>query len=371
MKKKEVLHIVEDLNIGGLERIIESVVIGLSKNRYNIQVWCLAKGGEIAEGLIGRGINLKILGLNSYYNPTKIVKLSNHLRKSKIDIIHTHGYFASTFARMAAILARTPVILTHIHTTYYGFRKRNILIERFLSFFTDKIICVSNSTREFVEKIEGIDVNKTCLIYNGTETSNIHPSTTSVDRTSLALSPEDFVIITVASLVENKGHHSLLDAINILSKKYRSIRLLIVGDGPLRSKLEEYAKNLKISSLIVFTGLRKDVHSLLYLSDLFILCPMEREGLGVSIIEAMSMGVPVIGTSIGGIPELIENQVNGLLVPPCNSYELAVAIERLVVDKDQRNKMAEQAKEIYDKNFTAARMVHQIEQLYEGLLKKA
>ena len=369
MKKKEVLHIVEDLNIGGLERVIESIVIGLNKNKYNVQVWCLAKGGEIAEELIGRGINLKILGMKSYYNPTKIVKLSNHLRKSKIDIIHTHGYFASTFARMAAILARTPVILTHIHTAYYGFRKRNILIERFLSIFTDKIICVSNSTREFVEKIEGIDVNKTCLIYNGTESSNIHTPSTSVDRTSLALSPEDFVIITVASLMENKGHHHLLDAINILSKKYRSIWLLIVGDGPLRSRLEEYAKSLKISSRIVFTGLRKDVHSLLYLSDLFILCPIEREGLGVSIIEAMSMGIPVIGTSIGGIPELIENQVNGLLVPPCNSYELAVAIEKLFVDKDQRIKMAEKAKRKYEQNFTALKMVKHVELLYDGLSK--
>ena len=172
MRKKKVLHIVEDLRIGGLERVLASIVLNLDRSKFIPQVWCLAQGGEIADDLIRAGVNVKILGMNSYYNPLNIIKLSNYLRKSKIDIIHTHGYFASTFGRLAAILAGTPVIITHIHTTYYGFKKRNILIERLLSFFTDKIVCVSKSTKEFVEKIERIDKNKTCLIYNGTESAN-------------------------------------------------------------------------------------------------------------------------------------------------------------------------------------------------------
>ena len=370
MSLKKVLHIVEDLKIGGLERVLASIVLNLDRSKFTPEVWCLTQTGEIADDLIRAGVNVKALGMNSYYNPLKIVKLSSYLRKSKIDIIHTHGYFASTFGRLAAILAGTPVIITHIHTTYFEFKKRNIIIERFLSFFTDKIICVSRAAKEFVEKMEGIKKNKTCLIYNGTASQNRDIVKTSINRASFALSDDDFVIITVASLVVQKGHQSLLDAVSILSINHKRIRLLIVGEGPLKRKLEAYAENLQIASRVVFTGLRQDVFSLLTLSDLFILPSIEREGLGVSIIEAMSMGVPVIGTSIGGIPELIENQVNGLLVPPCNSYELAAAIERLVADKDQGRKMAERAKKIYEQKFTAEKMVKQIERLYDGLVKE-
>ena len=156
-----------------------------------------------------------------------------------------------------------------------------------------------------------------------------------VDRNSFGFSKEDFVIVTVASLVKNKGHLVIIDAIKSVLKKNSNIKLLIIGDGPLKNELEEYVIDCQLALHIRFAGIRKDVFALLNLADLFILSTIEREGLGVSIIEAMSMDVPVIGTSIGGIPELIKNQVNGLLVPPGNSSELAAAIDRLFADKNQ------------------------------------
>ncbi len=366
MSPKKVLHIVEDLRIGGLERVLASIVLNLDRSKFIPQVWCLAQGGEIADDLIRAGVKVKILGMSSYYNPLKIIKLSNYLRKSKINIIHTHGYFASTFGRLAAILARTPIIITHIHTTYFGFKKRNILIERFLSYFTDKIVCVSRSTREFVEKIERIDNNKTCLIYNGTETTIKDLVKTHIDRASLSFTADDFVIITVASLVAHKGHQSLLNAISILSKKYKNLRLLIVGDGPLRSKLEEYAKNLQISSRIVFTGLRKDVFSLLKLADLFVLPSTEREGVSIALIEAMGQGLALVGTKIGGTPEVIENNVNGLLVAPGGSYQLANAIRQLMTDNGKKEKMANKGRKIFAKKFSTQIMMENIELLYDG-----
>ena len=128
MKKIKVLHLVEDLKIGGLERIIESIVTGLDKDRYDAEVWCLAHGGEIAQELIEKGITVKILGMKSYYNALKIVALSRLMKKEKIKILHTHGYFGSTFGRLAAILGRVPVIIAHVHSTYYGYNKRNILV---------------------------------------------------------------------------------------------------------------------------------------------------------------------------------------------------------------------------------------------------
>ncbi len=369
MIRKKVLHIVEDLEVGGLERVVESIALGLNKNKYEVQVWCLARGGVIAEELIRKKLSVKILRMSSYYNPIQIIKLSKLLRLSKIDIVHTHGYFGGTFGRLAAILAGTPAIFAHVHTSYFGFKKRNIFVDKILSYFTNKIISVSEATKDFVCNFEGIHPKKVCVIYNGAGPRNILKKRMTVDRNSFGFSRADFVVVTVASLVKNKGHIVIIDAIKSVVKNNGNIKLLIIGDGPLKNGLEKYVIDCQLGSHIRFVGIRKDVFALLYLADLFILSTIEREGLGLSIIEAMSMGLPVIGTSIGGIPELIKNKENGLLVRPGNSHELAVAIQRLVSDKDQRKKMVKQGKKMYEQKFTAVKMVKQIELLYDGLGK--
>ena len=371
MARKKVLHIVEDLEIGGLERVIASIVMGLDRTRYEVEVWCLVRGGEIAEELVEKGIGVKILGMNSYHNPLQIVALSRLIKKSRIDIIHTHGYFGSTFGRLAAILVKTPTIIAHVHTTYYGFKKRNLLVEKFLSLFTDKIVCVSRAVNRFVEEVEGISEKKTCLIYNGVGKPRLFQGDrdSHVDRKSLGLGEEDLVVITVASLTPHKGHHVLIDAAKAVSKRHENLRLLIVGDGPLRNNLRAYADELQLSSKIVFAGQRKDVNSLLKLANIFVLPSKEREGLPIALIETMAVGLPVIGTQLGGIPEVIEENVNGLLFAPGNSEELAAAIEKLIGDKTIREKMGRAGRKIYEEKFTVERMVNNIESLYDELAR--
>lgn len=371
MARKKVLHLVEDLKIGGLERVIASIVLGLDRTRYDVEAWCLVRGGEIAEELVEKGIGVKILGMNSYHNPLQIVALSRLIKKSRIDIIHTHGYFGSTFGRLAAILVKTPTIIAHVHTTYYGFKKRNLLVEKFLSLFTDKIVCVSRAVNRFVEEVEGISEKKTCLIYNGVGKPRLFQGDrdSHVDRKSLGLGEEDLVVITVASLTPHKGHHVLIDAAKAVSKRHENLRLLIVGDGPLRNNLRAYADELQLSSKIVFAGQRKDVNSLLKLANIFVLPSKEREGLPIALIETMAVGLPVIGTQLGGIPEVIEENVNGLLFAPGNSEELAAAIEKLIGDKTIREKMGRAGRKIYEEKFTVERMVNNIESLYDELAR--
>jgi len=372
MARKKILHIVEDLRIGGLEKVIASIVMGLDKNKFETEVWCLARGGEIAEELIGKGFPVRVLGMKSYYNPTQIMALSKLIRRSHIDLIHAHGYFASTFGRLAAILARTPVVIAHVHTTFYGFRKRNLLIERSLSYFTDKIVCVSLAVKDFVVEIEGISEKKTCLIYNGVGQPGLFECDTDsdVDRKSLGLGQDDIIVITVASLTPHKGHGVLIDATRIALKRHKHIRLLIVGDGPLRNRLKTYAIKSGFSSTVVFAGQRNDIYHLLGLSDIFVLPSILREGLPVSIAEALAMSKPVIGSNLGGIPEVIEDEINGLLVTPGNPYELATAIDRLAIDSSMRTRMGMNGRKIYEEKFTAQKMIEHIESLYDELLRK-
>jgi glycosyltransferase involved in cell wall biosynthesis len=367
MEKLKVIHMVEDLKIGGLERIIASIVKNLDRTRYETKVWCLAEGGQIAEEIIEKGVEVKTLGMRSYYNLINIIILSWLLKKEKVTILHTHGYFASTFGRLAAILIRLPVVITHIHSTYYIYSRRNLIIERFLSQFTDAIVCISQAVKKFVTDFEDIQGNKVHVIYNGVETPDL--SEGKLDRVSFNISGDDIVAITVASLAPHKGHKVLIDAMKIVSSDCRRLRLLIVGDGPLRNDLLSYTEELQLSSLILFAGQRTDVYSLLRLSDVFVLPSLEREGLGIALIEAMASGLPVIGTRLGGIPEVIEEGVTGLLCVPGDSIELADAMKKLISDSTLREKMGHAGRKIYEEKFTVEGMIRNIESLYEKLVE--
>jgi len=369
---KKILHIVEDLKVGGLEKVLASIVLSLDPSKYDVQVWCLARGGKIAQALIEKGMSVRILQMKSYYNPLNIVRLALIMKRERFHLIHTHGYFAGTFGRLAAFLARVPVIITHVHSTYYNYGKRNLLIERFLSYFTDRIICVSQAVESFVTVNERIRSEKTCLIYNAVVPPDhlLNDHQRKQIRTSLGFYSEAIIIAVVASLTANKGHGILLEAFAQVFRSHPSIRLLIVGDGPLREQLETEVQRQKTAAAIVFTGIRNDVFELLQASDIFVLPSIIREGLSLALIEAMSVSLPVIGTEIGGIPEVIEDGESGFLVSPGSSEQLAEALKKLVNDQALRTGMGLRGRQMYEEKFTLPRMIRQIETLYDHFLER-
>jgi glycosyltransferase involved in cell wall biosynthesis len=368
---KKILHIVEDLKVGGLEKVLASIVLSLDPSKYDVQVWCLARGGEIAQVLIEKGMSVRILQMKSYYNPLNIVRLSLAMKRERFQLVHTHGYFAGTFGRIAAVLARVPVLIAHVHSTYYHYSKRNLLIEKFLSYFTDRIVCVSQAVERFVTVNERICKEKTCLIYNAVDFPDpIDGAHRKKIRASLGADAEAIIIAIVASLTANKGHGFLISAFQQIFSTHPLTRLLIVGDGPLRDQLETATRQLMIDQAVVFTGIRKDVFDLLQLSDIFVLPTQIREGLGVALIEAMAVGLPVIGTGIGGIPEVIEDGENGFLVSPGSSEQLAEALKKLVNDQALRTVMGHRGRKIYEEKFTLPRMIRQIETLYDHFLER-
>jgi glycosyltransferase involved in cell wall biosynthesis len=369
--RKNILHVVEDLRIGGLERVIESIVMGLNREKYRVEVWCLARGGEIAESLKRQGIPVRVLGLMSYYNPFRVLALARRMKEEQFDLVHTHGYFASTFARMAAFLAGVPVILQHLHTTYHGYKMRNVPIEGLFSLFSARVICVSRAVQEFAVETLGIHPNRTCVIYNTASANrNSLPADVACLRCSLGIEEGDFVIATVASLRKNKGHEVLLEALHRLSADHPRIRCLVVGDGPLRLFLEEEASRLGLEKQVLFLGLQPDVSPYLKLSHALVLATIYREGLSVALIEGAAAGLPLIGSEIGGIPEVITDQANGFLIRPGDSQGLAEAISKLMTHKHLRLTMGIRSREIYRSRFAPEIMIRRIEELYDRALSR-
>ncbi|MBW2310378.1 MAG: glycosyltransferase family 4 protein [Deltaproteobacteria bacterium] len=358
MKRIKVLHLVEDLKIGGLERVIASIAEYLDDQKFDVSVWCITKGGEIAEELAEKGIKIEILGIFSYHNPVNILRLVFMLRQVRPNIVHTHGYFASVIGRLAAKIALVPIIIYHVHTIFYdNIKKRNIIIERLLGFITDKIIFISNAAKKSYLPHFKINESKISVIYNGVIDANVNAN----------LKKGNCKVVTVASLVDHKGHEYLLEAAMMVLDRLPQCKFFIVGEGVLNRRLKQQVLSLGIASSVNFLGQKTNIYKILSQMDLFVL-PSLREGLGIAAIEAMSCGLPVVASNVGGLPEVVKDGHTGYLVPPKDSVALGNAISQLLENPKQMVKMGQMGRLRFEEIFSSSKMIKNLENLYEYLV---
>ncbi|MFQ5965238.1 MAG: glycosyltransferase [Candidatus Scalinduaceae bacterium] len=237
-KKINVVHLVEELTIGGLERVLSTIALGLNKSKYNVHVWCLREGGFFADKLIKEGIEVKIIHISTSRNPLSICKLCKLLKSNNFDIIHTHAYSAGTIGRISAFLAGVPVIISHNHSVYNYYNKYYNFVEWFLSHITDRIICVSDVAKGFANKLQGIDSKKLLTIHNGID--NICFATgreTNSLKEELGIPINHSVICTITHMEKHKGVIYLIKAASLLLETIKNISFLLVGDGSLKEEL--------------------------------------------------------------------------------------------------------------------------------------
>ncbi len=363
----KVVHLIESLDIGGIEKLIETIAVGIDKSRYNVSVWGISCGGRIADRLRKAGVEVRILGIDTYYNPGNFFKLASMFHNDRIDIIHTHTYFSNTIGRIAAKIAGVKGIVTHVHSTYWEYSWRNLFVERFLSTLTDVIICCSNAVKDFVVNHEGVNEQKVVTIYNGVNKAERGGKCTRIAQ-ELGIRDSDIVIITIGSLYPNKGHDILLEALARDECRQAEVKCLIVGNGPMKDNLKYLVDDLGIESNVIFAGLREDIGDLLSVSDIFVLPSLKREGLGSAILEAMSAGLPVVASNIGGIPEVVIDTETGYLFNPGDVNELAAIIAALISDRDKRCELGSAGMELYNKRFRADIMISKIEQIYGRII---
>ncbi|MCP5004621.1 MAG: glycosyltransferase family 4 protein [Planctomycetes bacterium] len=366
-EKTNVLHLVEDLSIGGLERVLATIAVNLNREKYRVCVWCLREGGFFANKLTDTGIEVKIVHIYTARNPANIYRLYRLFKLHRFDIIHTHAYSAGTIGRICAFLTRTPVIIAHNHSTYEHHNKYHHIIERILSHITDKIICVSDMVRRFAIEIERVDSGKLLTIQNGIdEVCPVPKTTTSRLRKELDIPVNHSVICTITHMEQHKGVIYLIKSASLLLQSKKEITFLLVGKGSLKEKLRKLCVDLGINKHVIFTGERIDIPGILSLTDIFVL-PSIREGLGLSILEAMSLGKPVIATNVGGIPEIVSDGITGTLVPPGDPEALYNAMNELLGNIEKQKTLGYNGKKICNESFNSQTMVSRIEELYDTL----
>jgi len=340
--------------------MISLLTRGADKEDFDIEAWCLVGGGKIAEELQDEGISVKSLNIVRFKNPINVFKLALQLKKEKVDILHMHGFYSSLIGISAALLSRINVRIIHIHTSYYNLDTIHTFLNKWINIFASKIVYVSESSfYSFIEA--GYQKNNSMVIYNGVDFQRKNtPVSSATDRR---------IIIIVASLFAHKGHKFLLSAISTLVGQYPDLQLWIVGQGPLENDLKEQTQALKIGDHITFWGERTDVFDLLKQSQIFIL-PSLREGMPISLLEAMSMGKAIVASDVGGVSELIEDGVSGFLIPAKNSDAMAEKISLLLGSEKIQKEMGQEARRRFEEKFTSKRMVDKFENLYRKLFKE-
>jgi len=386
-----VLRIIARLNIGGPARHAVILDDGLCRLGHET---LLAHGvigeheGDLEELARSRGVNHTCIPwLGRRIRPLDDVRAFNGLLKLlwrwRPDIVHTHTAKAGALGRLAAAFYnllharahRCGVVHTfhgHVFTGYFG-RVGSLAVrwaERSLARLSDCVITISDAQRhDIVSRFAIAPCDLTVTIPLGLELDELlmrDPGRRGF-RDALGFDSSHFVIGYVGRLVPIKSVETLVKAVALVRRTRSEVRLLIAGDGEERRELEACVRDQGLQDAVRFLGWQTDLASLYATFDLFALSSTN-EGTPVSLIEAMAAGVPVVATSVGGIPDVVTDGVTGILCPPGASDALANAIEGCINDRASARKRADAARDAVASRFNASRLVRDIEVVYRQVL---
>ncbi len=370
MSKIRVAHIVNSLKPGGGERFLVDLLQVVPRDQFEFTVFCLYSKGDLASEVEHMGIPVSVLDIPRRVGLKGYVKLWDVLRKGVFDIVHCHLLESCWYGLPTGWFLRVPVRIVHLQNCHWQLSFRARLFDRFSFSFATAAFGCSNAVLRFYQKYMWYPKSKCYLIYNGVNTKRFENLPSKEDaRRSLGLPQECLIVTTVARLVPQKGHRSLLEAAKNIVSKYKSVRFVLVGDGGLRTQLEYLSNILGISDYVVFLGKRTDVPQILAASDVFVL-PSLWEGLPLVLVEAGLARLPVVATRVDGIMEVVEDGRNGLLVPPGDAHTLAEAIWTLLKNPALRQQMGEEGRAIALQRFTMERIASQVADLYRKLLNQ-
>jgi glycosyltransferase involved in cell wall biosynthesis/ribosomal protein S18 acetylase RimI-like enzyme len=374
-----VLHIVGDSRYGGIARII--LGLGRIAQADGWQVDVLTTDPVVQEAFrqYSLGIvNLDVIrrSIRPFWDLAGLIRLQSFLRRERYQIVHTHTSKAGFIGRLAAWLAGVPVIVHTVHG--FAFHEHSpawariagSVLERMASRWCDRIVSVSEFHQRWAVDLSICSPMQIQAIPNG-----IVPlcRTDGCDlanlRRQMGAGPRDVLILSPARLVEEKGLAYLIEAVALLPRSTPGYRVAIAGDGPARARLERLARDRGVSDTVRFLGFRDNVGDLLAASDIVAL-PSLREGLSISLLEAMAAGKPIIATSIGSHRVLAAQAEMARLVPPANPTALADAIEQLAHDPELMRNLGTAARALFETRYTEERMLNEYRQLYLSLLEQ-
>ncbi|MEA2538331.1 MAG: hypothetical protein QOF11_2565 [Chloroflexota bacterium] len=350
---------------GGAQEHVVGLLTRIDPTRYDVHVVSLTQGSTVRK-LERKGIPVTVIDEPDDAIATGAVAAL--LAELRPEVVHNHMYRAELVGTRAAIaLGEIGRPRPYVVSTVHSSRVRSEEDRRILRLLTPRIDRLIAVSRSIVAKLhaEGRDTAPISLIHNGVDLERYdHQGPCCTLREEYGLPSEGPIVGVVARLEPEKGHPTLLEAWRSVVAAVPDATLLVVGEGSRREVLEALAVELGIADRVVFTGRRDDVPAVTAALDVAVL-PSYREALGLSVLEAMALSRPVVASEVGGIPEMIEDGITGLLVPPHDPAALAAAIVRLLRDHPLADTLGRAGHDLVHDRFCIERMVAAVEQIYD------
>ncbi len=385
-----VAHVVLSLDVGGLERLVIDLARQGARLGQRTAVVCLERPGALADDARAAGAEVRCVSKLPGLRPGIIAPLVRIFGELKTDVVHTHQIGALLYAGPAARRAGIRAVIHTEHGKHYA-RRRTRWMGRLAGRYAQRFCCVSNDICEAVRAMKVVPAAKLVVVPNGIDVERFRRQRTGdgeqaaerildsgfgLQGGDVALSrPHSFAfqppapsltIGTIGRLNEIKRQDVLLRAFARLAANRPEARLLLVGDGPMRGELERLADALGIRERTHFAGYQAAPEVYLQRMDVFALTSRS-EGMPLSILEAWAAGLPVVGSAVGGVPELIEDGVTGKLFASGDDAQLAEILETLCADPPLRIRLAEAGLSRVQRDLSLTRMAAEYERVYCSL----
>jgi len=351
----------------GVKRLFAWMIPRFDRARYNVSLVSLRRKDLSEETLDSFGVDITYLQ-KTKFDPTTLPALLEVIDRKHIDILHLHGYGATTFGRLAAGLRRMPAIL-HEHANLTDTPWFQKVADVCLEPLTDIAIAVSQSTADFVINARKVPAHKVKIVYLGVPLEEFSRARADEEiraaRAELGIGPDEIVAGTVTRLHESKGNSYLVDAAQIVVRERPRVKFVLVGEGPLREPLEQQAKSHGLGDRFVFAGFARDVPRVVSTFDLSVF-PSLWEGTPLTVFEALAMGRAIVATDADGLIDVLTHDRDSVIVPKRDASALASAIVRLADEPATRSRLGAAARDT-GQQYDIAAFVRKMERLYDLL----
>ena len=339
-----VAHVIEDLGLGGAERLLATMLPALQEHGISSEVLALGTRSELANTLRERNVPVHILGLDGYRpSASRFAVVRDTLSRGSFDLVHTHLDYGNLYGRATAWRLGLRATTTYHNCDYekqarravrFGFLKQKAFqsVDWVTARHALRVVAVSEYVKKSIVRRLRFSPDDVEVIVNGVAKSSVEYVSNAARRAArreLGLPEHARIVVQVGRLTPQKGQRHTLEAASRLERKKHDMVWILVGGGPLRDELEHESERRGLRERVRFTGALPDVRPYLRAADVFVF-PSLYEGLGIAVLEAMAMGVPVVAYDTGPLPEVVVHGETGMLVPSGDTEGLAAGVEALV-----------------------------------------
>jgi glycosyltransferase involved in cell wall biosynthesis len=369
MRRLNIVHVCDHLGwegsrMHGVKRLFAWMIPRFDRTRFNVSLISLRRKDLSEDTLEQFGIDVTYMGRHKF-DPATFPALLKVLRAKRADVLHMHGYGATTFGRLCAWRMGIPSIL-HEHANHGDTPWFQKAADRLLAPHTDLAIAVSASTAEFTIRARLMPAERTRTVYLGAPLDEFartrSPREIGEARAALGIAPDTIAVGTVTRLMPAKGNEFLVGAVPAIVKRHPRARVFIAGEGELQAALQEQARGLGLGDRLVFLGFQRDVAAVLSALDVLVF-PSLWEGTPLTVFEALAMGKPIVATDADGLMDVLTDQQDALVVPKRDSPRIAAAVDTLIEQPELAARLSAGAR-LTGAHYDIQTFVRKMEQLY-------